>query len=268
MQTLHQLTTQAKQSSASKAIEAHLCRNISTSARRIAVFHHRGEQCQSLLSDFDYKVKDVLDNTAPLRTITIKGDSLKLWYNDSIHKARQRRRLLERKAKNSGLEVHRQMLKEQTLAVAHIINLAKSRYYQDKLTTAYSKETFSVINSLMNYNAGTFLPSGSSDQTLAGDVVHFFHNKGQTIRLGLDKLYFNDITACPNLDEPVPELGFFRVQTREELVNVINSCASKTCSLDFIPTALLKNSCVLFIVLPTIIDLVNASLPTGIFRLD
>lgn len=80
----------------------------------------------------------------------------------------------------------------------------------------------------MNYNAGTPLPSGTSDQTLADDFVHFFHNKVQKIRLGLDKSDFNNNTASPDLDEPVPELGSFKVQTREELDKVIKSCARKT----------------------------------------
>lgn len=55
------------------------------------------------------------------------------------------------------------------------------------------------------------------------------------------------------------------VQTQEELEKVIKRCASKTCSLDPIPTALLKNSSVLPIELPTITDQVNASLSSGIF---
>lgn len=55
------------------------------------------------------------------------------------------------------------------------------------------------------------------------------------------------------------------VQTQEELEKVIKRCASKTCSLDPIPTALLKNTSVLPIELPTITDQVNASLSSGIF---
>ena len=88
----------------------------------------------------------------------------------------------------------------------------------------------------------------------------------QKFRLGLDKSDFNDNTACPNLVKPVPGLRSFRVQTQEELDKVIKSCASKTCSLVHNPTALLKNSSVLPTVLTTIIDLVNASLATGIFQ--
>lgn len=157
------------------------------------------------------------------------------------------------------------MLKEQTRAVVHMIITAKSRYYQDKLTTADNKETFRLINSLINYNRWTPLPSGTSDQTLTDECVHFFNNKVKKIRLGLDNSDFNNNTACPDLDEPVPKLRSFRVQTQEELDKVIKSCASKTYSLDPIPTALLKNNSVLPIMLPTITDLMNASLSTGIF---
>lgn len=47
------------------------------------------------------------------------------------------------------------------------------------------KETFRAINILMNYNTGTPLQSGTSDQTLANEFVHFFNNKVQKIKLGM-----------------------------------------------------------------------------------
>jgi hypothetical protein len=61
-----------------------------------------GAHVHDMLSLFDSKAKGILNNIAPLRTITIKGDSLKPWYNDAIHEARQRRRQLERKIVSSG----------------------------------------------------------------------------------------------------------------------------------------------------------------------
>lgn len=79
-------------------------------------------------------------------------------YNDFLHNAhnaRQRRRQLERKTNNSDLEVHLQMLKQLKPAVVHIMNSAKSRFFQEKLTTADRKETIRIIYSVMNYNAGT-----------------------------------------------------------------------------------------------------------------
>ncbi|XP_048735849.2 uncharacterized protein LOC125651324 [Ostrea edulis] len=224
-----------------------------------------GSNVNDLLSDFDSKAKEVLDNIAPLRTISIKGDSLKPWYNDTTHEARQRRRQLERNAMSSGLEVHTQMLAEQTRAVVHMISSSKPSYYQEKLTTADSKETFRVISSLVNYNAGTPLPPATGDQTRADDFVQFFYSKVQKIKQGIDVSDLHDNTASPNLDRPVHDLGSFKIQTQKVVDKVIRSCANKTCSLDAIPTALLKNSTVLSMMLLTITELENISLSTGVF---
>ena len=133
------------------------------------------------------------------------------------------------------------------------------------ISTADSKETFRIISSLVNYIAGDPLPPATSDQTLANDFVQFFYTKIQKIRHGLDASDLHDNTSSPDLDIPVPHLSFFKVQTQKELEKVIRGCASKTCSLDAIPTALLKNSSILSVVLPTITELVNTSLSTGVF---
>ncbi|XP_055998829.1 uncharacterized protein LOC130047548 [Ostrea edulis] len=221
-------------------------------ANKLRLARQLKRNVNDLLSDFYSKSKEVLDNITPLRTITIKGISLKPWYNESIHEARQRRRKLERKAISSGLEVHRQMLAEQTQAtcMVHMINSSKTSYYQEKLTTADSKETFRIISSLVNYNA---------------DFVQFFYSKVQMIRQGFDASDLHDNTASPDLDRPVPHIGSFQVQTQKEVDKVIRSCVNKTCPLDAIPTALLKNSIVLSVVLPTITELVSKSLSTGVF---
>ena len=120
----------------------------------------------------------------------------------------------------------------------------------------------------MNYNAGNPLPPATSDQTLANDFVQFFYTKIQKIRHSLDASDLHDNTSSPDLDRPVPHLSSFKVQTQKELEKVISGCASKTCSLDAIPTALLKNSSILSVVLPTITELVNTSLSTGVFPND
>ncbi|XP_056001997.1 uncharacterized protein LOC130049040 [Ostrea edulis] len=146
-----------------------------------------------------------------------------------------------------------------------MINSSKSSYCQTKLITEDIKYTFRVISRLVNYNAGTPLPPATSDQTLADDFVQFFYSKVEKIRQGLDASDLHDNTASPDLDRSVPNLGSFKIQTQENVDKVVRSCANKACSLDATPTALLKNSTVLSVVLPTITELVNTSLSTGVF---
>ena len=53
------------------------------------------------------------------------------------------------------------------------------------------------------------------------------------------------------------------LQTSDDIRKIIYKCTNKTCSLDVIPTSLLKQ--VLKAVLPTLTTLVNSSLATGVF---
>jgi hypothetical protein len=57
----------------------------------------------------------------------------------------------------SGLEVHKQMLAEHTQPAVQMINTPKSNYYQENLTTADIKDTFTIISSLLNYDTGSSL---------------------------------------------------------------------------------------------------------------
>lgn len=98
--------------------------------------------------------------------------------------------------------------------------LNKIPLISEKITIADSKETFTVFNSLLIYDAETPLPSRTSDQTLFDDFVHFFHNKVQKNRHGLIKFNSNDHTASPDLADPVPEPGSLKVQTRKEMDKV------------------------------------------------
>ncbi len=80
-----------------------------------------------LIDDYNTIVSEILEKHAPLRKITIKGESCKPWYDETIHEARRKRRQLERKAKKSRLEVHRQMYAVQCQTVVKLINQCKSR---------------------------------------------------------------------------------------------------------------------------------------------
>jgi hypothetical protein len=54
-----------------------------------------------------------------------------------------------------GLEVHKQMLAEHTQPAVRMINTTKSNYYQENLTTADIKDTFTIISSLLIYDTGS-----------------------------------------------------------------------------------------------------------------
>lgn len=218
----------------------------------------------SIAATYVTVTREVTDKHAPLRKITIKGDSNKPWYNDDIHTARIERRRLERQYKKSGLSVHKQMWDDQSHKVIHLIKQCKSSFYQHKFISADSKETFALVNGLMSCSNGPSLPTASSDQSLADTFVQFFSQKVSNIRDALDQAQLTEsINTKPNT--PPPALCGFELQNPEDIVRYIKKCPTKTCALDSIPTVLLKDDHVLQVMQPTLTSLINQSLTDGVF---
>ena len=73
-------------------------------------------------------------------------------------------------------------------------------------------------------------------------------------------------TACPDTSFAGNPLLTFEPVTDEFFLTIINSASAKSCKLDPIPTTLLYEK--LYILMPTITNISNTSLTTGIVRRD
>ena len=103
------------------------------------------------------------------------------WYSDDITAAKQRRRLLERQWRKSGLQVHREMFKAQRDLVKGMFVQAKSRFYNDTIQNCGGdqKTLFKVINQLMHKKISPVLPPHSSDRELACNFSDYFVGKSR-----------------------------------------------------------------------------------------
>jgi len=198
-----------------------------------------------------------------MRTMTLKGEVKKQWYDTDIHEARKKRRQLERKYRKTKLEIHRQMFKDQSQAVVALINQSKTVFFQQKLESANSKDTFKLVKGLLQPNMEAALPSSSSDQALADNFVTYFRDKVQTIRNGLDEQNQTPHHDNEAMTTQAPALSCFMQQTADSLAKIIQGCAPKSCSLDPMPTTLMKNEHVLDAVIPSLTALINKSLADG-----
>ncbi|ELU03549.1 hypothetical protein CAPTEDRAFT_186491, partial [Capitella teleta] len=129
---------------------------------------------------------DVTNAHAPLRQITLKGDSMKPWYSDAIHSARVVRRKYERQFRKSPLEVHRQIYVDQCKEVVQLIQNTKKEYFHQKFASASAKEVFRLVDNLLykepNHTLPTNVPLGDLPQTFN----KFFYDKVHQIRAELD----------------------------------------------------------------------------------
>ena len=221
----------------------------------------------SLIEAYNSSISVTVDRHAPLQEIKSKDTSRKLWYNNTIHEARQKRRQLEQKFRKAPLEINKQMFLSQRDIVVKLIDDAKTTYYRDKLTSANTKEVFSVIHELLSPRTTQQLPPAGTTLELANSFIDFFHSKVSKIRTELDQL---KVGPPPPLANKVFEfkLESFLPITEPDLHKLIMSCPSKSCSQDPIPTWLLKDLPVLQVLVPLMTTLINTSLTEGIVPLS
>ncbi|XP_064632789.1 uncharacterized protein LOC135491073 [Lineus longissimus] len=189
----------------------------------------------------------LLDKHALMKTIKLKGQTKKPWYNDTIHASRRTRRRLEKQWLKTGLEVHREMYDEQGKMVVSMIVNAKRMYYHDKLTTCDNRNMFRTVNGLLCTGTDRRLPTCDDELQLANDFAVFLEGKILEIPKGF---------ATPHKDTAEPPeqmLPSFQSVTEEELLKLIRSRLSKSCALDPIPT-----------ILPLLMKCVNESIASGV----
>ncbi len=175
------------------------------------------------------------------------GNNLKSWYDDEVHEARRIRCRLERQYSKSKLEIHRQLLKEQSINVVRLIDLKKAQFYNQKLAEADTKDTFRLLNTLMCTDKPKPLPSSlKSDGELARSFVNYFQHKVSKIYSSITPSFQTSDIGSVSLVSS--ELVSYQLQSTEAMTKLIKQCASnmsKSCPLDPIPTLLLKDDIIL-----------------------
>ena len=142
-----------------------------------------------------------------------------------------------------------------------LANKDKGSYYTH-LITANSrdpKKLWQSLSKVLHRTSETVLPAHSSDKSLADMFASFFSNKISKIRDTFSTSgSFNDAP-----DSVPPAFNAFITVTEDEVYKCISESPTKSCSLDPIPTFLLKDC--LDILLSSITKLVNYSLIEGSF---
>ena len=123
------------------------------------------------------------------------------------------------------------------------------------------KKLWSVLNSLLSRTASATLPTFSSASDLASVFLNFFDNKITKLCSSFTTSHSTPVDSPPPF--PPPILSTFQPCSCEEVRRVILSSSNATCTLDLIPTNLLK-SCLDALIEP-ITKLVNLSLSEGTF---
>ena len=167
-----------------------------------------------------------------------------------------------RRWRKHKLELNRSRLCRQSAWCNRLANKDKGSYYSN-LITANSrdpKKLWQSLRKVLHRTSETVLPAHSSDKTLADIFASFFSNKK------INKIRDTFSTSGSFNDAPdslPPASNAFMPVTEDEVYKCISESPTKSCSLDPLPTFLLKDC--LDILLSSITKLVNYSLIEGSF---
>ena len=210
---------------------------------------------------------DLVEAHAPMKKCKVKIKEGALWYNSDIHHAKQLRRRYERHWRHTKSDTDLNVFKKQRSLVNNLIRKAKISYYQNKFENVKDqKELFQLVNNLLDKKGDKTLPETGSDEELASQFSKYFEAKITSIR---KSLLANSVPQTTKADTwqavDLDQSGFSNLSciTAADVEAVIKSMPTKSCSLDFVPTWLLKE-CISEIA-PYIAHVVNLSFSTGIF---
>ena len=142
-----------------------------------------------LVDEYNTTLLKLLNKHAPLlsREVTLRPHAP--WYSEELREAKRKRRQYERKWKSTGLEVHRQIYREQCSTVGKLLVRTRQKFYQDKISECGrdSKAIYNVSNHLLCRTKSVVLPTHGSASDLAEDFNRHFTAKIVNIRRDLTK---------------------------------------------------------------------------------
>ena len=146
--------------------------------------------------------------------------------------ARSLRRQFERRWRKHKSELNRSRLRRQIAWCNQLANKDKGSYYTN-LITANShdpKKLWQSLRKVLYRTSETVLPANSSDKSLADNKISKIRDTFSTSGS------FNDAP-----DSVPPAFNAFMPVTEDEVYKCISESPTKSCSLDPIPTFLLKD---------------------------
>ena len=202
----------------------------------------------------------LLDRHAPLVTRTVTDRASAPWITSEIKQAKVQRRFAERKWREPGLAVHREIYVKQRNLVSNMISEAKKDYLCHKIVNCgSSRELFRLSSQMMGKFGDTMLPSNISPESLPDKFNEFFVHKNEEIRRSFDP-------DRPISTNPVEFSGTafaeFQLVTEHFVKTVVQEMPQNSFDLDPIPTSLLYDC--LDEIIPIVTSIMNKSLSSGI----
>ena len=205
---------------------------------------------------------DILDQHAPLLSKVVKDRPPAPWKTSEVKEAKRIARRAERKYRKSGLTIDREISIEKSKASVKMINKSRKDYYSSEINScSTSKQVFSISDSLLGKSKSKQLPNDLPMSQLPETFSQYFVDKIKNIRQELDNSTNSSLSVPIFESYNGPMFKEFSLICEADLKKLILSMPNKSCSLDPLPTSLLKS--LLPELLPLLTLIINTSLKYG-----
>ena len=208
-------------------------------------------------------LRTVLDKHAPPSLRKVITHSSSPWFEsirDELFIAKRERRQAERKWRNTKLTIFKDLYGQAKHKASKLVHTAKCKFYTERIALASSsKELHQIVNTLSNRHPPKILPTIYPSADLPSIFIKHFTNKKKNLELTLLLNMLPQRFLLGQLLQLFLHLKVSQLTVKECILN----SAPKSCELDPIPSKLLIEC--LDYILPSLTDLFNSSLASGIF---
>ena len=212
----------------------------------------------------------LLDRHAPLKTRRRVTRPVVPWYNETIDNAKRERKKAERKWRKTKAADDLLDFKSKRNHITYLMNKARWDFYSEFMVEngADQRKLFNAAKKLLGMKDEPLFAEHLDKTIIANDIGRYFVRKVENIRNEIDAtpITQSDRDLVPP-DKPVVDvkvtLRSFRNLSEQDIYDLVQKSAKKSCVLDPLPTTLVCDS--LDVLLPVITKLVNTSLTTAHF---
>ena len=208
----------------------------------LPLFHISPPDLTSFVTEYNTNLSNLLDKHAPIceRSVMVRPHSP--WFSDELRKLKVDKRRWERKWRNSGLEIHKQIYREIAGQYYSAIEQSKKIYYQDKVSGLDQKQLFKFIDGLFRVKLSSPLPTHVSSLELAQRFSEYFSGKVVGFHSDIDNIPSQPLRYVITEEPSLCNLTEFAPVLPDTVTKIIMKSPSKSCSLDPLPSTLLKRS--------------------------
>jgi len=244
------------------AIDIH---NFSSDICESSLYANPESSLSAFCHQFESVITTLLDKHAPSKQIVCRAHPTKSFITPEILQQKKERSRLESIFRLNNTRENESLYKRQAVLVHRMVTKSKSSYFKKIIgdNKDYPKKLWKTMNSLLSRNIPKSLPYSTSPSALATSFLNFFNDKITNLCSSIPPSTCSYSFAGKSMISPPPQLSSFQPVSEHEVRKTILSSTDSSCSLDLIPTKLLKSCIDAFV--PPITHLLNLSLSEGAF---